>query len=104
LAANDSIMADDWIIMKNSLGVGMLANVSSNLTSAQVNSIIVHVNTLNELVTTRKNHDWNFFKNARAIQSDVNYMYKFKSMGNTQMYLVNNYIGTDLLKSNLANT
>jgi len=104
LAANDSIMANDWIILKNSLGLGMYANVSSNLTSAQVNSIIVHVNTLNELVTTRKNHDWNFFKNSRAVENEVTYMYKFKSMGNTQMYLVNNYIGTDLLKANLANT
>ena len=104
LVANDSIMANDWMILTHSLGLGMYANVSSNLTSAQVNTIISHVNTLNSLVTTRKNHDWNFFKNARAVQNDVNYMYKFKAMGNTQMYLVNNYIGTDLLKANLANT
>ena len=104
LTANDSIMANDLIVMNNSLGTTILANVSSNLTSAQVNTIISHVNTLNELVTTRKNHDWNFFKNSRTILNDVNYMYKFKAMGNTQMYLVNNYIGTDLLKTNLANT
>jgi hypothetical protein len=47
-------------------------------------------------------HDWTFYTQARGIVQDYNFVQRFTPMGNTQSNLVENLIGTDTLKSNLA--
>jgi hypothetical protein len=82
------------------------ANVGgiSSLTANQINLIITHVQTANTLVSTRRYHDWNFYEKSYQILSDYYFVKKFTNMGNTSTYLVNNLIGTDLIKTNIANT
>jgi hypothetical protein len=82
------------------------ANVGgiSSLTANQINLIITHVQTANTLVSTRRYHDWNFYEKSYQILSDYYFVKKFTNMGNTSTYLVNNLIGTDIIKTNIANT
>ena len=82
------------------------ANVGgiSSLTANQINLIITHVQTANTLVSTRRYHDWNFYEKTYEIINDYNFVNQFTNMGNTSTSLVNNLIGTDLIKTNIANT
>jgi len=82
------------------------ANVGgiSSLTANQINTIITHVQTANTLIGTRRAHDWYFYAESREILENYYFVKKFSTMGNTNLNMVNNLIGTDFLKSNLANT
>jgi len=77
---------------------------ASNLTANQINTIITHVQTANTLISTRRYHDWNFYEKAYEILNDYYFVNQFTNIGNTSTYLVNNLIGTDLIKTNIANT
>lgn len=97
LAANNTIVYNDRITIQSAISGG-----NCNLTSAQVNTIISHITTANTLLYTRRTHDWTFYTQARGIVDDYNFVQRFTPMGNTQSYLVENLIGTDTLKTNLA--
>jgi len=99
LANNNLIIHTDRLAM-DAANVGGI----SSLTANQINTIITHVQTANTLVSTRRLHDWNFYEKSYQILSDFYFVKNFTSMGNTSTYLVNNLIGTDLIKTNIANT
>jgi hypothetical protein len=99
LANNNLIIHTDRLAM-DAANVGGI----SSLTANQINLIITHVQTANTLVSTRRYHDWNFYEKSYQILSDYYFVKKFTNMGNTSTYLVNNLIGTDLIKTNIANT
>lgn len=86
------------------LNSSIAANGNCFLSSVQVITISNTLNVLNTFVSYRRVSDWNFFANATNIVMDTVKLSTFNNMGNTQMYLVNNLIGTDQLKKNLANT
>ena len=98
LANNNLIIHTDRLAM-DAANVGGI----SSLTANQINLIITHVQTANTLVSTRRYHDWNFYEKSYQILSDFYFVKNFTSMGNTSTYLVNNLIGTDLIKTNIAN-
>jgi len=75
----------------------------SNVSSIIVSSALDAITAANNLIATRRNHDWNFFKKSKKLVEDNNYLGRFNAMGNTQKTLVNTLIGTDLLKNSLAN-
>ena len=97
LASNNTIVYNDRLTLEAS-------NVAGNitLTSAQVNTMITHITTASNLLYTRRTHDWTFYTQARGIVDNYNFVQRFTPMGNTQSYLVENLIGTDTLKTNLA--
>jgi hypothetical protein len=99
LANNNLIIHTDRLAM-DAANVGGI----SSLTANQINLIITHVQTANTLVSTRRYHDWNFYEKSYQILSDYYFVKKFTNMGNTSTYLVNNLIGTDIIKTNIANT
>ena len=105
LFVNDELESNNTIIYTDRLAMNA-ANIGgiSSLTANQINVIITHIQTANTLIATRRAHDWNFYAQSRAILDEYYLVKKFTTMGNTNSYLLNNYIGTDLLKSNLANT
>lgn len=86
------------------LNSSVAPNGNCYLSSAQVLSISNTLNVLNTFVSYRRVSDWNFFANATSIVMDTVKLSSFNNMGNTQLYLINNLIGTNQLKSNLANT
>lgn len=100
LAANNTTIYNDYITV-NSL---LRPNGNCYITDAQANSIASHINSANSLVATRRAHDWNFYSNSVKVVNDYLVLNRFNNLGNTQMYLVNNFIGTDTLVNNLANT
>jgi hypothetical protein len=105
LFIGDDLANNNLIIHTDRLTIDA-ANVggTSNLTANQINTIITHVQTANTLISARRYHDWNFYEKAYEILSDYYFVKKFTTMGNTSTYLVNNLIGTDLIKTNIANT
>lgn len=86
------------------LNSSVAPNGNCYLSSVQVITISNTLNVLNTFVSYRRVSDWNFFANATSIVMDTVKLSTFNNMGNTQLYLVNNLIGTDQLKENLANT
>jgi hypothetical protein len=53
------------------------------------------------MIAARRNHDWNFFKKSRAINTDMGRVTQFNSMGKMKTELILNKIGTDALIANL---
>jgi len=76
----------------------------SNVTQSQVLTINTNLETLNTFIHYRRTSDWEFFTNATSIVLDTVTVSTFNNLGNTQTYLINNLIGTETLKNNLANT
>ncbi len=103
LISNTTILVSDVITVNNSLRTDSPgSNVYSNLTSAQVNTILSHITTANTLVAGRREHDLNFYRQGLTILDDYFKVEKLTRTGNTQNYLVNNLIGTDRYKNNLS--
>lgn len=97
LSSSNTTIYNDRITLDSSIVGG-----NCNLTSAQVNTIITHITTASNLISTRRIHDWTFYTQSRSIVDDYNFVSRFVPMGNTQSYLVENLIGTDTLKTNLS--
>jgi len=77
----------------------------SNITPANANTIMTHFQTLSTMLRVRREHDWDFYRNGVSIVNDYFKVDSLGRLGNTQNYLVNNFIGTDRYISNtLANT
>lgn len=101
LVTYNATLQSNMTILNNSKNSGTgISNVSSNT----MNSIVLDVQTMNSYIASCRTSDWAFYKQSIQILNDYNKVSKFDNMGNTQSYLVNNLIGTDRLKSNLANT
>jgi len=101
LTTYNTTMYSNMIILNNSKNAGTGV---SNVTSDAMNSIVISVQTMNAYISGCRTSDWAFYKQSIQILNDYNKVSKFDNLGNTQSYLVNNLIGTDRLKSNLANT
>lgn len=99
LSSNNTTIYNDRITLNGTFSGGL-----SNATNSQINTMISHITTANTMIATRRLADWTFYTQSRAIVDNYNFVSRFNAMGNTQTNLVNNYIGTDLLKANLANT
>jgi hypothetical protein len=74
---------------------------TSSLTLAQATSIKNNVNEIVTLLNTRRTHDENFFTNLKTFMADYNKVRQFSNMGDTQTSLVNNFIGTDKIKTRI---
>lgn len=76
----------------------------SNLSSSQINTIYTHVDTAYNLIYGRRMEDWAYYQRSRQILDDYMMVNRFNFIGNTQKTLINDFIGTERLKTNLANT
>jgi hypothetical protein len=78
--------------------------MTSNISNSSLISIKSRLETANTLLYNQRISDWNFFKKQRQILDDYYFVSKFNTVGNTENFLIQNYIGTTFLKNNLANT
>jgi len=76
-------------------------NTYSNISISSINSIITNVNSLQSLLTSRRNADINFYQNSLAIIRDYQTVLTFSSVGATQNSLLQ-IVGTTKLKNDLA--
>jgi hypothetical protein len=74
---------------------------TTNLTPIQINTIQQGMNTATDLMNSRRTADVTFYYNSRAIVDDYNTMKQFSNPGQSELYLFNNYIGTEKLKSRI---
>lgn len=74
---------------------------TSTFTLAQTQDLQNTVTTIKTLMTTYPAQDNAFFANTKAIMADYSVVSSLGDMGATETSLVNNYIGTDKLKSRL---
>ena len=108
IAANTVIITSDYPTLNSSIYLDGTGNLASNITNTQANSIISHLQTASGMLSTRRLHDWNFYQQGLILLEDSNKIDNLENVGNTQLYLINNLIGTDdykqKLSSNTANT
>ena len=76
----------------------------SNLSSVVVSGIYDNVNSFYTLINTRRLEDWAYFTRLKDTMFDYYSVKRFDSIGNTQISLINQYIGTEKLKNIIANT
>lgn len=74
---------------------------TSNLTPTQITNIINDLNNTNTLIGGRQTQDINFFTNTKLMVNNYNTVKQFSNMGETQTYLINNFIGTPKLLSRI---
>ena len=101
LSSNLTTIQTDTVTVNNSIRL-VSSNLDSNLTSSAVNTIISHFQSANTILGTRREHDWNFYRNAISLVNDYNQVNGLGHLGNTQIYLVNNMIGTNSYITNIA--
>lgn len=75
---------------------------NSSISVAEVLTIKTHIDSANTLLATRRTHDWNFYRNGKSIVEDYTTLNRMERLGGTQRYLINNMIGTELYKENIA--
>jgi hypothetical protein len=105
IAANLAIITSDFPLLNVSIRLSGIDDVLSNISTTNANFIISHVQTARGMLNTRRLHDWNFFRQGSILLEDYNRIDKLENVGNTQIYLINNLIGTDEYKQKIsANT
>ena len=80
----------------------MPAGVSCNISADMCNTINVALNGLSTIVYDRINGDWYFYQSSGSVGRDSSFLNQFSQLSTNQAYLINNLIGTDKLKANLA--
>jgi hypothetical protein len=79
-------------------------NPTSNLSEEIASTIVYNLVNLKNYFNERRTHDWNFYSKSVLLARNYMKVSRFLNLGNTESNLINNYIGTDQLKQNLANT
>ena len=90
----NTVLANDLIILDN----GVTAN---NLTEAQISQILSDISNTNTLLVTRQAADVTYYTNLRSFVDEYNSVKKFTNMGETETYLVNNFVGTAKIKERI---
>jgi hypothetical protein len=105
IAANLTIITGDYPTLNASLYLDVNSNVVSNITTTAANLIVSHLQTASGMLSTRRLHDWNFFRQGSILLEDYSRIDKLENVGNTQSFLINTLIGTDEYKQKIsANT
>jgi hypothetical protein len=74
---------------------------TSNLSLLVVTAMYNELANTNTLMDTRRTHDETYYTNLKTLVTDYNTVRQFSQMGETQLDLVNNHIGTDKLLSRI---
>jgi hypothetical protein len=87
-------LSADLIILTNAVSANTLSN-------AQITQITTDITNTNSLLTTRQTADVTYYANLRTFVNNYNSVKQFSNMGDTQTYLLNNFIGTPKLISRI---
>jgi hypothetical protein len=97
---NAASIYQDYLTLTSSVAV----NGNCYISTTELDAINQRLQTFNDFLDYRRVSDWDFYANSNIIILNYIKMDKFNNIGNTQNYLIQNLIGTDRLKTNLANT
>lgn len=84
--------------------LGSLVSGVSSLGLTDANAFSNAANQVSNTMTTYRQKDFDFFANSQMIVDRYNKVSEFNRIGQTELFLINDYIGTPNLKNNLANT
>jgi hypothetical protein len=108
ITANANNIINDLVTVRNSVRIEVVGGETptssnvSNLSANLITTITANVLAANTLLSTRRLHDWNFYRNSLNILEDYNKINQLGRVGNTQKYLINNLVGTDKYKNNVG--
>jgi hypothetical protein len=108
ITANANNIIRDLVTVRNSIRIEVIGGETptssniSNLSANLITTITANVVAANTLLSTRRLHDWNFYRNSLNILDDYNKINALGRVGNTQKYLINNLVGTDKYKNNVG--
>lgn len=74
----------------------------TTLTTKKISNITNNVVSLQTLIYDRRIHDENFYNNSKELLNDYNRVKPFTTMGESENYLVRNFVGTDKLLSRIG--
>jgi hypothetical protein len=74
---------------------------ANNLTSTQITKILADISSANTLLFSRQAADVTYYTKLRTFVDNYNSVKKFTNMGETETYLVNNFVGTDKIKQRI---
>jgi hypothetical protein len=94
IGSANTVTANNYAV----LNAGVTAN---NLTEAQISQILSDISNTSTLLVTRQNADVTYYGNLRTFVDNYNTTKKFTNMGETETYLVNNFVGTDKIKERI---
>ena len=89
-------------ITTENVGEDVITTKTSNLSYATVNTIASTANSLITLVRDRRIHDENFYTNSNQLVNDAKSIRRYASLGTSESSLIDNLVGSDKLKSRLA--
>jgi hypothetical protein len=109
IGQNASQIQNYVILIQNSLnteetmdeGGNTITTTTSNLTPSQISDIETGLLNTNALLYDRQTGDVTYYTNLRAFVDKYNTTKKFTNMGETETYLVNNFVGTDKIKERI---
>lgn len=78
-----------------------LSGNTTNLTAMQITTIESGLLTTNTLLTTRQSSDETFFNNLKSFNDKYNEVRQFSNLGESQTYLIENFIGSPKLLARL---
>lgn len=83
-------LSTDLITLSNAV-------TANTLTNSQITQITLDITNTNTLLTTRQNADITFYGNLQTFVNKYSTVKQFSNMGESQTYLINNFIGTPKL-------
>jgi len=102
-------VADDLMSNNTTIGANcqtFISSVSGNTTSLStttITNIKNRIEVFNTFVYGRWSHDWTFYENSVKLMDDYTKISNLSNIGSTQTYLLENYIGTEKIKTDLSN-
>jgi hypothetical protein len=101
LFINDELTANSVNVAKvlTSINASWDGATSSNMNAA---TLLTHTNTINSVntfIVTRRTSDYDFYNEELRILNDVIKIKQVSTVGNSEKFLINNYIGTTTLKT-----
>jgi hypothetical protein len=76
---------------------------SGGLSISEINTIKNEIDNFNTFLYDRWTHDWTFYENSNKLIDDYTKITNLSNIGTTQKYLIDNYIGTEKIKTDIAN-
>ena len=74
---------------------------TSNLTPTQISTITANLISISSFMDSRRSNDEIFFQTEQQIVLNFNSVRKYSNMGSTELYLINNFVGSDKLKQRI---
>lgn len=83
--------------INNSIDVGETSNLDSNI----ANTMIYNIQAITDFMNYRKYHDENFYSQSRLVVEDYDKLKRYIDNGQTETYLIENFLQSDKLKERL---